>query len=82
MRFLFWLLFMFLFHFIYLFVGFACFYLGKYFHLVWLSRFGHRLVAYGDAPNFGAHKYWLSRNCLNGDCSRCRLWTCSGRDKE
>lgn len=76
------LLSMFLIDFIYLIVGFGCFYLGKYLHLIWLSRFGHRLVAYGDAPNFGAHRKWLYRNCLGGNCSRCHLWTCDGNGKE
>ena len=70
---------MYVWNFIYLVVGFSCFYLGRYFHLVWLSRFGHKCVAIGDSSNFGAHKNWLLRNCLGGCCSCCRLWTCAGK---
>ena len=73
---------MFFWTFIYLVVGFGCFYLGRFLRCSWLMRFGHSSVAYGDASNFGAHKKWIARNCpRNRDCMKCKYWTCGNYRK-
>lgn len=83
MRFLFRVLFLMLFiDLLYLVFGFLIYVLGRLFSNLTLLRFGHRLIAYGDASFFGAHRKWLQRRCFRDcDCSKCDLWTCAGKEE-
>ena len=64
-------------------LGFLFYGLGVLFDNIYIKRFGFRIIAYGDAPFFGAHSRWLSRNCcLNRDCSKCPYWTCLGKQEK
>lgn len=63
--------------FIYLFVGFLIFKIGKLFNFNFFIRFGFKIIAMGFAPFFGLGRFWLSKNCPFSCCDSCKLWTCS-----